>query len=281
MADESQYLSFHGIRVHFRVAAPVDTPRERIMLLSSPLINCFHWRKVVPELVQLGCLVAIIDLPGFGRSDCDTDVPQDSLTRANMIWGILDEIDRRNETPASMWHLAAHGSACPTIMEMAALYPESVKSQVHISPLMSAPLNPKAPPPGRWFRETVLVQDNFRRMIEHYSGYPLDDYIVDRMRAPLLRRGAMERFLRMLRAGQHPPECGLGFCPAMVLIGGRDAMMTPSVRSELKRILSGAEIHELRSAGHFPMETHSKALRDYLRGWIRYNANEPDPGLNE
>ena len=36
--------------------------------------------------------------------------------------------------------------------------------------------------------------------------------------------------------------------------------------------LEGAESHILKSAGHFPMETHSKALRDYLRGWLRFNA---------
>lgn len=281
MAEESQYLSFHGIRVHFRIASPADVPRERIMLLSSPMINSFHWRKLVPELVQLGCLTAMIDLPGFGRSDSGMDVPQDRITRANILWGVLDEIDRQSGAPGSVWHLAGHSSACPTIMEMAALYPDSVKSQVHIAPLLSAPLNPKAPPPGRWYRDTVLVQENFHRMIEHYSGYPLDDYIVDRMRAPLLRPGARERFLRMLRALQTPPECGLGFCPAMVLIGGRDAAMTPAARSEIARLMHSAEIHELRSAGHFPMETHSKALRDYLRGWIRYNANEPDAALYE
>ena len=274
--DESQYLSFHGIRVHFRVAAPVDTPRERIMLLSSPLISCFHWRKIIPELVQLGCLVAAVDLPGFGRSDCGMDIPQDGVTRANILWGILDEIDRQSGAPSSVWHLAAHGSACSTVMEMAALYPDSVKSQVHISPLLSAAPDPKAPPPGRWFRETVEVQENFRRMIEHYAGYPMDDYIIDRMRAPLLRQGARERFLRMLRASQRPPECGLGFCPAMVLIGGRDAAMTAHAREEVRRILGAAETHVLRSAGHFPMETHSKALRDYLRGWIRYNANDAE-----
>ena len=42
--------------------------------------------------------------------------------------------------------------------------------------------------------------------------------------------------------------------------------------AEIARHLGGAETHLLKSAGHFPMETHSKALRDYLRGWIRYTA---------
>ena len=42
--------------------------------------------------------------------------------------------------------------------------------------------------------------------------------------------------------------------------------------ASLNALLPDAETHNIRSAGHFPMETHSKALRDYLRGWIRYNA---------
>ena len=274
MAEESQYLSFHGIRIHFRVASCEDTPRERILLLSSPLISTFHWRKIVPELTQLGCMVVLADLPGFGRSDCNMDVPQDDAMRANLIWGVLDEVDRQSGAPDSMWHLAGHGSACSTILEMAALYPDSVKSQIHISPLLTVPQPPKKQPPIAWYRDSIVEKDNFRRMVEHVSGYPMDDYIVDRMRAPLLRPGAQKCFLRMLRAGQTAPESDLGFCPAMVLMGGRDALMTEAVRAHLKKYLSGAEMHTLKSAGHFPMETHSKALRDYLRGWIRYNAQD-------
>ena len=273
MAEESQYLSFHGIRVHFRLAVPEGhAPRERVMLLSSPLISTFHWRKIVPELTQLGCLVALIDLPGFGKSDCGAQVPHDNLMRANILWGVLDEIDRQTEAPLSTWHLVAHGSACPAVLEMAGLYPESVKSQVHISPMLNVPQLEDKLPPARWYRETILEKTSFRRLIEHCSGYPMDDYIIDRMRSPLMRPGARESFLRMLRAGTGEPGCGLGFCPAMVLIGGRDAMMTTPAREAVKKYMAEAEVHELKSAGHFPMETHSKALRDYLRGWIRYNA---------
>ena len=272
MAEESQFLSFHGIRVHFRIAAPEDTPRDRIMFLSSPLISSFHWRKLVPELMQLGCLAVMVDLPGFGRSDCSAQVPQDAVMRANIVWGILDEIDRQMETPFSTWHLAGHGTACATILEMAGLYPESVKSQIHISPLMTAPDIHRDAPPQRWYRETMFEKENFRRMIEHYSAYPMDDYILDRMRAPLIRPGAQEVFVRMLRRGKEKPGCDLGFCPAMVLIGGRDALITDDARHDIQHYLGAAETHILKSAGHFPMETHSKALRDYLRGWIRFNS---------
>lgn len=258
--------------MHFRIAAPEGDVRDRVLLLSSPLIHSFHWRKIVPELTQMGCLVVLVDMPGFGRSDCGAYVPQSNALRAKLIWGILDYIDEQGGTPASTWHLMGHGSACAAILEMGALYPDSVKSQAHICPLFSTRLSPKAPPPERWFDDTAFDPDNFRRMVEHYCGYPLDDFILDRMRAPLTRPGARESFLRMVRSGDQPPECGVDFCPAMVITGGRDPMMLSHVRQEIDRLTQGAETHTLQSAGHFPMETHSKALRDYLRGWIRYNS---------
>ena len=270
--EESQYLSFHGIRVHLRIAAPADPPRDRVLLLSSPLINAFHWRKLTPELTQLGCLTVLVDLLGFGRSDCGMDVPQDGAMRANILWGVLDEIDRQSGAPDSVWHLVGHGVSCATVLEMAALYPDSVKSQVHISPLLRTPQLPRDMPPARWYQNEILAKDGFRRMIERCAGYPMDDYILDRMRAPLLRPGARESFLRMLRAGRQAPDCDLGFCPTMALLGGRDALLRGEARQDVERLLGAAEIHELKSAGHFPMETHSKALRDYLRGWIRYTA---------
>jgi len=117
VTGESQYLSFHGVGVHYRVVAPQDKPRQRVMLLSSPLISTFHWRKIVPELTQLGCMVVLIDMPGFGKSACGMNVPQDGAMRSNILWGVLDEIDRQTEQPDSLWHLVGHGSACAAVMD--------------------------------------------------------------------------------------------------------------------------------------------------------------------
>lgn len=270
MTEESQYLSFAGVRIHFSVVRPETPVHSRMLLLGSPLIGTFHWRKLLPELSGLGCLAVLADLPGFGRSDCAA--PQDNASRASMIWGVLDEVDRACGTPLSLWHLAAHGSACGVILRMAAQYPDSVKTQIHISPAFS--LNIAGRRQGeaeRWYDANVRNAARFKRMIEHYSGYPMDDYIVDRMRAPLVRPGARGTFVRMLRQCAAPPRQGMGFCPTMALLGGRDPLIDGPRQAQIDALLPDAEIHRLSSAGHFPMETHSKAMRDYLRGWIRYN----------
>ena len=272
MAEESQYLTFMGIRVHFSVARPEGETKNRVLLLCSPLITTFHWRKLIPELSQLGCLTVMADLPGFGLSDCEGDVPQDPDMRANILWGILDDVDRATGAPMSLWHLVGHGSACATILKMTNRYPDSAKSQVLLSPTFSLPAPKKSREAmNRWYDATVRSETRFRDLIERYTGYPLDDYILDRMRRPLLRPGARESFFRMLRHSVEPPSEGMGFCPTMALWGGHDELMDDFALSEVRRLLPDAETHVLKSAGHFPMETHSRAIRDYLRGWIRYN----------
>lgn len=270
MTEESLYLSFSGIRVHFRVVRPDVPIRNRIMLLASPMICSFHWRKLLPELSGLGCLAVLVDLPGFGHSD--PNAPQDADTRANLVWGVLDEVDRSMNTPLSLWHLAGHGSACGTVLHMGALYPDSVKSQIHISPMFSVDKSfRKSEARARFYGDSILHPSSFRHLIEDWAGFPMDDYIIDRMRAPLIRPGMRRTFEQMLRCAVTPPRENVGFCPAIALLGGRDPLLDEARLTQTTTLLSGAEIHRLPSAGHFPMETHSKALRDYLRGWLRYN----------
>ena len=269
MVEESQFLAFSGLRVHFKVVEPEGEIKNRVLLLSSPLISTFHWRKLVPELEALGCLCVLVDLPGFVRSDCNA--PQDDEMRANLVWGVLDEVDQLYEAPLSMWHLMAHGSACGAILTMAAHCPDSVKTMIHVAPTFTLPPENRQDNPERWFDANVVNARRFHRLVEQYSGHPLDDYVVDRMRAPLLRTGARVTFSRMVRHAARPPRTGMGFCPTMALIGGLDPLMDETRLRQIQTLLPDAEIHRLRSAGHFPMETHSKAMRDYLRGWIRYN----------
>jgi len=260
------------MRVHYTLAQPEGPLKQRMLLVGSPLVTTFHWRKLIPELSQLGCMTVMVDLPGFGRSDCCGAAPHNTAMRANILWGILDEVDQATGAPLSLWHLAAHGVSCSAILYMANQHPDSTKSQLHISPVFSLK-NASASPAGfiRVYNDTVGSEERFRNAIERFSGFPLDDYVLDRMRRPLLRPGACESFLHMLRSAAEAPAQGMGFCPTMALWGGRDELMDEHALSEMQRLLPDAEKHVLKTAGHFPMETHSKAIRDYLRGWIRYN----------
>ena len=270
LAEESRYLSFSGVKVHFCIARPEVPVKSRMLLLASPLISTFHWRKLLPELSGMGCLTVLMDLPGFGRSDPYAPQGQDVL--ANLAWGVLDDVDRAAGAPMSLWHLAGHGIACATLMRMSVQYPDSVKSLVYIAPLFSLPAGRRRElSPEQWFDENVPDPRRFKRAVERLAGYPLDDFIVDRMRAPLIRPGMRRTFQRMAHASATSPRPGVGFCPTIALMSGRDPLMDEARQAGIQPLLKDAEVHRLPTAGHFPMETHSRALRDYLRGWLRFN----------
>ncbi len=278
MPVESQYLSFQGLRVHFRVIEPETELKHRLLMLASPLTSTFNWRKLVPELAQLGCLMVLVDLPGFGESDCGPGVPHGNDMRAHMTWGVLDEIDRKTGEDLALWHLMAHGTACQTILTMANEYPDSVRSQIHVSPVLTDVSIPRprlsfgnggVSAEDKWYDRNIRSAEGFKKLTEQLFARPADDYVTERMRHCLTRYGAREGFLHMLRT-QNAIEPAKGFSPVMALWGGRDVLMNEKACAAVEHFLPEAEKHVLRTAGHFPMETHSKAMRDYLRGWLRY-----------
>lgn len=275
MATDDVFMTFHGLRVHIRVVEPEDELKRRVFVLSSPICGCFNWRKLTPELSQLGCMLVLMDLPGFGQSACGPGVPQDTFNRASLAWGVIDEMDKALGNGNSSWHLIGHGTACETLLEMANLYPDSVRSQVYLSPVLPGekPLKTGRLSHEKWYDACIADADGFRAFLDRMFARSADGYVADTMRPAFCRRGAKESFLRML--SQKNPENPLrGFAPVMALWGDSDPLMDKRNLDAIARLVPEAETHVLKTAGHMPMETHSHALRDYLRGWIKYVDSE-------
>ena len=271
MAADDIFFTFSGHRVHVRVVEPDTELKRRVFVVSSPVTMAFNWRKLIPELTQMGCLVALMDLPGFGRSDCGENAPQDNFSRASMGWGIIDEIDSALDDGDSTWHLVAHGTACQTILEMANMHPDSVSSMVYVSPVMNTENGVRTGrhSPGKWFDMNLADPKGYRQLMDRLFARPADDYVADAMRGAFRRPGARESFVNML--AQHTsPKPFMGFAPSLALWGEKDELMTERAREAFKKLAPEAETHILKTAGHMPMETHSHAMRDYLRGWIKY-----------
>ena len=271
MAADDCFMIFHGVKIYVKVIEPEGALKHRLFMLSSPLTSTFNWRKITPELSQLGCLTVLMDMPGFGESACGEGVPADAHLLSNLAWGVLDEIDFAIDDKASAWHLIGHGPACQTILTMAGKHPDSVGSQVLVSPTLvpEDSLKLGKTPIARWYDENIKNPDGYRKLMDALFARPADDYILDNMRRPFLREGARASFLKML-AHKSNPRPARGFHPVMALWGEKDILMDARARDALKALAPEAETHVFKTAGHIPMETHSHALRDYLRGWLRY-----------
>ena len=58
-------------------------------------------------------------------------------------------------------------------------------------------------------------------------------------------------------------------CPALFVLGGRDAMTPPRAARELIRAIPGATVTEIPGCGHNAMGEAPDVVRDALLGWLR------------
>ncbi len=283
MEEGSQYISIRGLSIHYRIALPDGPVKHRVFLLCAPGFLTSCWRLILPELTGAGCLCVVCDMPGFGRGQFSDGIPADQPTRARYLWGLLDTVDLERENRLACWHLMAHGSACGTIVEMALQQPDSVASLFMVNPMLYSPV-PRAFEPivrsgafgallRRWFRRSVDSPERFSRMLRRVYGRDPRKSEAELMRPPLQRlEGHEDTVRRLLLEGFRVDNAAMAslFMPCMILWGGADRLVGGSIPARLrKRDCPGAEYHLLASAGHCAMETHSHAVRDFLRGWIR------------
>ena len=269
MALGNSYMLFNGQKVRVKVVEPEGDIKHRVFVLSSPLISAFNWRKITPELSQLGCLTVMLDMPGFGDSEPAMGIPGDTRVLSNIAWGVVDQMDMEMGSQSS-WHLIGHGSACRVILDMANLFPDSVKSQVYISPQLGGGSAIRGGLfKSRWYSENIVNPVGYRRFMDSLFARPADDYVIEIMRELLMAPGIGENLMQTLsRDARLIPI--RGFIPAMAIWGERDILMDRRAQAALQKLVPEAETHILKTAGFMPMETHSHALRDYIRGWLKY-----------
>lgn len=283
MFSNSRFIAIHGLSVHYRVVMPEMPVRHRALLVASPGQSTYNWRHIVPELTEAGCQCVLCDLPGFGLSECRDDAPQDHETRAQFLWGLLDALDLEEGGQLNCWHLMAHGSACGTIATMASMQPDSAASLLMLCPMLYSPLpgfltklahSPSFVRPIRaWLQRNIIPPQKFARFAARLYGAPVPERTLQQMHRSLVRLSGHEEMLRrMLIDGYRVDMTRLNdlFMPSMVLWGGLDPILGGEIPNRLRlRDFKSAEYHLLPGSGHCPAETNSRAVRDFLRGWIR------------
>ena len=261
---------------------PKDAVRHRVLLLSSPGQSTYNWRYIVPELLEAGCLCVLCDLPGFGLSSTGEHIPFRQELRAHYLWGLLDSVDAQVGGGMSTWNLMAHGSACGTIVEMALAHPDSVSSLFMISPLLYPLFSPALCLllrgrlgrllTGLWYKRTLLNRSEYPKWMSKLYGCRLPANLLSQLRGPMLRLNQPEGVLQQLLLEGHSidtTQLRKLFMPTMILWGGRDHLLGGTIPQKLRRDFPEAEFHLLATSGHCAGETNSRAICDFLRGWIR------------
>ena len=283
MEGVSRDITIRGLSIRYHIVRPVGPVKHRVFLLSAPGFVSSCWRLILPELTEAGCLCVLCDMPGFGENEFKEEIPVEQSLRARYLWGVLDTVDLGRDGELGVWHLMAHGSACGTIAEMAMQQPDSVPSLFMISPMLYSPVPRALQPivrskafPGvlhGWMQRHIASPQRFERLLGHIYGHKPRQSQAVLMRTPLMRLvGHEDVARRLLLEGFSIDTAALSslFMPAMILWGGTDHILGGSIPRRLRqKDFPSAEYHLLNAAGHCAMETHSRAVRDFLRGWIR------------
>ena len=284
MRTEEIRLSFQGLRVRFRVFTPDAQATRRVLMVSSPLADADAWTELAGMLAANGCLCVAAELPGYGASACGAGVFQDNDTRAQILWGILDEVERRRGEKQCVWHLIGHGSAAAAIMMMTLYQADSVKSRVLISPVfdrfMPYPLQLLLETPfGKklidlWFRKKILDRRGFAILVRRVYGGRVSKARMEALRRSICRRGMPDTLARLMREGYRLPENAYqSKGPLMLIWGTNDRIFGGQLPARVHKRLPDAEPHMLRAA-HMSMETDADILNDYLRGWFLFSEGQ-------
>ena len=288
MRSEEIRMSFHKLRVRFFVFAP-DNGKilHRTLLVSSPASDAESWKAVAGMLADSGCLCVAAEIPGFGRSPCGKGVKQDNVTRAQILWGILDEVETQLGLSQSRWHLIGHGSGAAAVMAMAQSQPDYTLSRVLICPVLDrflpAPLDffLKTRVGNRflavWYRFFLQNRKRFSRLLTRLYGAKVDKSREATLFHAFNRVGMLSTLTRLVKEGYVlPPDVYSAASPVMLVWGMEDRIFGGEIPSRLLKRLPKAEKHRIRTA-HMPMETDPEMLCDYLRGWFRFSEGSEKP----
>lgn len=275
MKVSTRRLCFDGTFVRFKVYTPADSVTSRAAFCCSPFGDCESWDVLCRLLAERGCLCVTFELPGFGHTP--VNAPQSNQIRAQILWGVLDEVEiSRGESPAR-WHLVGHGSGCGVILEMAKQHPDSVISRAFLSPVTEKfqdffsclLINNR---PGRWILSKVFNHyadspDAFAQKVKKLYACEVSGETVTRLYKEFKRRGRFETLLRLFEQGYHISKKAWAVTVPLFMLGGRQDYFGGSFPKKLMKKLSDVEIH-YEDTGHMPMETMPQELSQYLGGWF-------------
>ncbi|MBQ3668082.1 MAG: alpha/beta hydrolase [Clostridia bacterium] len=274
---KTQRLCFDGTYVRFKVYTPEDGKvMRRAAFVCSPVGDAESWDALCGILASQGCLCLTFELPGFGHTP--VRAPQDNITRASILWGVLDEVDISRGEENSKWHLISHGSGCGVTLEMTRTEPGSVLSRVFISPVShifnynrrSYSLSKLR----RWLytKQYELYERHpakfYKRIHKLYGEMP-DENRLDKLSREFFRENRIDTLFELFEKGYWLHKNSLSVQNPLMLIWGKNDPFGDRPDERLMQSLPDVEVHYITSA-HMSMETMPQEISEYLKGWFDF-----------
>lgn len=268
-----------GTRAWVEEAGPPDGPP--VVLVHGFGGSAWSWRETVPALAGAGYRVVALDLANFGLSDKSWDRDTSHARQADLVAGVLDELEVGSAT------IVGHSMGADVLAWLAARHPGRVDRAV----LVDAATGPAAAGGGGGPLGALLRLPNIRRIAQLVIRAQVDgDRLAGILRsayadpsratpqalagylAPLQLAGWDDALLANLRdggAGALPAPIGeILRVPTLVVWGREDDWIPLADGEALRAALPDAEWRIIDDAGHLPMEEQPDDFNATLLAWL-------------
>jgi pimeloyl-ACP methyl ester carboxylesterase len=280
--DDSQFIDVRGLRVHVKTFGHGS---PTLVLLHGFVASTFTWNKVVPQLSNVGTVIAF-DRPAYGLTSRPIDGnwqepnPYDLDGQADLTVQLLDHFGVERAI------LVGHSAGGTVAMCTALRYPERVASLVLVAPAVYAEL-----PPPFWLRPLLDL-----RAIRRVAPFVV--HALARASKPIMDRTwhdpsgitpeTVEGYLRPFHVkdwGKSMLEVARANCPhnlvsrlaaltlPTLVITGDDDHVVPTKQSlRLAHELLNAQLLVIPDCGHIPQEEKPEAFLTAVLGFIADHA---------
>ena len=273
----SDFIDIKGQLVHLRDEGPRTDPLP-IVLVHGTAASLHTWEGWVRTL-RTQRRVITFDLPGFGltgpfggqyrRDDYRGD------TYARFVLDLLDALKVERAV------LGGNSLGGEVAWRTAYLAPTRVAALILVD-AAGPPFTPLSVPIGfelarmpllSWVTQWVLPRSLVEQSVANVYGDPkrVTAELVDRYFELALRAGnrrALSHLLRQRVAGEDAERIGTLRVPTLIVWGGRDRLIPPTVALQFKRDIEGSQLVVLDELGHVPQEEDPdrsvRAVRSFL-----------------
>ena len=276
---ESRFTSISGMSIHYRVWAPENEPRGKVLLLHGIGGSTYSFDRMAPILTEDGFAVVAIDLPGFGFSDPATKFDHTAENRLGLIWPLIDRLDTDDNqfNPLDRWHVIGHQMGGEFAVWMAQDRPGRIATLT----LIATVIGQNRPggrmawfPPVRWvlrawLTNSLYTADGVRELLEDAYNQPPTEEAVDGYLAPLVRDDAEKALVNFGKTiGPEVPDLAAVQIPVLFVWGSEDSWRSLEDGQLQAEQHPGTRIEVIEGAGHVPMDTHPRQLASIFSRWV-------------
>jgi pimeloyl-ACP methyl ester carboxylesterase len=255
----SDFIDVKGQLVHLRDVGPRDDPEPLVLIhgTSASLHTWEGWAKTLSAHHR----VISFDLPGFGLTGPSASADYRGDRYARFVLELMDQLQVQRFAVAGnslggevAWRtawLAPERVARLILVDAAG--PDFKSESVPIGFLLArVPLLNRL---GEWMLPRPVVVASLRNVYGDPSRISED--LVDRYHQLALREGNRRALVQRLQQnlrGQDAERIGQLKLPTLILWGGRDKLVPPSVGRQFKQDIAGSELLVFDDLGHVPHE---------------------------